>query len=104
MPQGLVLQLDGSGMGLLVDTLFGIASFGIADFLRAVVFIIYAIANQAIGVNLRIDNFGRSDATGYIIPASCGEVVSLSLLEELSSSTHNLLSKMNLALVYHEGQ
>ena len=93
-------------MGLLVDTLFGIASFGIADFLRAVVFIIYAIANQAIGVNLRIDNFGRSDATGYIIPASCGEVVSLSLslLEELSSSTHNLLSKMNLALVYHEGQ
>ncbi len=104
MPQGLVLQLDSSGMGLLVDTLFGIASFGIADFLRAVVFIIYAIANQAIGVNLRIDNFGRSDATGYIIPASCGEVVSLSLLEELSSSTHNLLSKMNLALVYHEGQ
>lgn len=104
MPQGLVLQLDSSGMGLLVDTLFGIASFGIADFLRAVVFIIYAIANQAIGVNLRIDNFGRSDATGYIIPASCGEVVSLSLLEELSSSTHNLLSKMNLALVYREGQ
>lgn len=99
-----MLQLDSSGMGLLVDTLFGIASFGIADFLRAVVFIIYAIANQAIGVNLRIDNFGRSDATGYIIPASCGEVVSLSLLEELSSSTHNLLSKMNLALVYHEGQ
>ena len=99
-----MLQLDSSGMGLLVDTLFGIASFGIADFLRAVVFIIYAIANQAIGVNLRIDNFGRSDATGYIIPASCGEVVSLSLLEELSSSTHNLLSKMNLALVYREGQ